>query len=123
MVKVVAFVFLEHWAMIRFWSAGVASFQRQVSAAATRVVRPPECTSPCSECTILDNLAHNMQATYVDIVIVPMYQEWRLKCAEAALEQARAERTRREAWANEFPDTRRLVSEVKARRHSVIVLS
>jgi hypothetical protein len=75
------------------------------------------------ECTILDNLAHNMQATYVDIVIVPMYQEWRLKCANAALAQARAERASREAWANEFPDTRRLVSEVQARRHSVIILS
>jgi hypothetical protein len=76
------------------------------------------------ECTILDNLAHNMQATYVDIVIVPMYQEWRLKCANRALEQARAERASREAWANEFPDTRRLVSEVQdARRHSVIFFS
>jgi hypothetical protein len=27
------------------------------------------------ECTILDNLARNMQATHVDIVVVPMYQE------------------------------------------------
>jgi hypothetical protein len=75
------------------------------------------------ECTILDNLAHNMQATYVDFVIVPMYQEWRMKCANAALEQARAERTRREAWAIEFLDTRRLVSEAYASRHSVIILS
>jgi hypothetical protein len=75
------------------------------------------------ECEILDNLAHNMRSTHVDIVINPMYQEWRIRSAGAALEQARAERASREAWANEFHDTRRLVSEEHARVHYEIFLS
>lgn len=57
---------------------------------------------------LLSEHAHMLQ-TEPAIVVHPAYQKWRLENSRCRMAGARAERKQREAWAMQFPDTRRLV--------------